>query len=64
MANEQEYSHITEMYDCQYAHYFAGHGTNAVKGICKRVNRFPKPKGDGNITQVQQIIAGQQKYGL
>jgi hypothetical protein len=48
------------MYYCQNAHYFAGHGTNAANHLCQGMNRFPKPDGDGNITQVQQIIAGQQ----
>jgi hypothetical protein len=53
VANEQEYSHVAEMYYCQHAHYFAGHGTNAADHICQGMNRFPEPDGNGNITQVQ-----------
>jgi hypothetical protein len=61
MANEQQDSHITEMYYCENAHYFTGHGTYTGDCTCPVVNRFPKTDGDGHIAEVQQIISGQQR---
>jgi hypothetical protein len=48
------------MHYCKNAHYFTGHCTNAGDHIRPGKDRFPKSYGYGNITKVQQIVAGQQ----
>ena len=56
MANEKKDSHIEKMYYRQNAHYFAGHCTDTCYYFRPGRNCFPKPDGDGNIAQVQQVV--------
>ncbi len=53
-------SHIAEMDKRQGEHYSAGHIGNTAHQCCETGNRLPVPYHYRRITQVQEVVAGQQ----
>jgi hypothetical protein len=52
--------HIAEMDKCQAKHYSAGHAGNTAYQRAEAGNRLPVPYHYCSITQVQQVVTGQQ----